>query len=263
MKFQKMLQLARMLPQRPAEVWDRIATVVEVKTEKYNVQIGDYNPITWDDLLRELDRVVDSRCSTIAEEPELAEIEKQVRERQQSLSDEAPFARRHDGDVLLGRMCYILTRATTPNTVVETGVAYGVTSAFVLKALSVNRAGQLHSVDLPPLGANADKYVGTLIPRELKERWRLHRGPSKRVLPPLLNNLESVDIFVHDSLHTYRTMLWEFETVQPFLKSGAIVVADDVQGNRAFANWSKIRPHRLNATLREDSKDSLLGISAG
>ncbi|RMG03228.1 MAG: hypothetical protein D6735_08975 [Acidobacteria bacterium] len=70
--------------------------------------------------------------------------------------------------------------------VLETEVGYGVTSAFILKALEVNGHGTLHSVDLPPLGCDADQFVGILIPELLKYRWQLHRGVSRRVLPSLL-----------------------------------------------------------------------------
>lgn len=259
----KMLQLACMLPRNPTEFWDRIATVVEVKTDKNGVLPGDYSPISWENLVDELDRHVDPRCSTFAHEAELQSIESQVEERQTALPPDAPFARSHNGDMFLGRICYVIARAKRPETVVETGVAYGVTSAFTLRALKVNGIGRLHSVDLPPLGTNADRFVGTLIPDDLTDRWELHRGPSKRVLPPLLDKVGRVDLFVHDSLHTYKTMLREFRTVEPFLTPGAIVISDDVQGNRAFAVWNQDRPHIFSATLQEATKGSLLGISVG
>jgi methyltransferase family protein len=46
--------------------------------------------------------------------------------------------------------------------------------------------------------------------------------------------LETVDLFVHDSLHTHRNMRREFETIWPRLRTGGVLVADDVERNRAF-----------------------------
>ena len=71
------------------------------------------------------------------------------------------------GSVLL-RCCESLT----PQITLETGVAYGVTSAHLLQALQCNESGGLWSVDLPPLGKDADQYVGFLIPLHLRNRWQ-------------------------------------------------------------------------------------------
>lgn len=162
---------------------------------------------------------------------------------------------------MLARTCYAFCRALKLQVVLETGVAYGVTSAFILKALEVNNGGLLHSVDLPPLGHNADKFVGILIPEALKHRWRLHRGISKRVLSRLLPQLAQVDVFVHDSLHTYRNMQRELQLVTPYLARPAVVIADDVDGNLAFLEWVNSTCPAFWAILREVEKKSLFGVS--
>ena len=138
-------------------------------------------------------------------------MESEVAKRMQLLEGIAPFTTAHHADFSLARLCYIVCRLLKPDIVVETGVAYGVTTAFILKALESNGKGNLHSVDLPPLGKNAYKFVGYLVPEELKDRWVLHRGVSKRVLPKLLPQLKKVDIFVHDSLHTYWNIRYELQ----------------------------------------------------
>lgn len=262
-KIPKIIELAKILPRRPGEALDRIATVIETKAENGHVEAGVYTPVTWEQLISELDQVLDRRCSMFADEEALKAVESAVEERKRQFMHQSPFATSHNGDLWLGRLCYIVARATTPRNVVETGVAYGVTSAFILQALSVNGKGQLHSVDLPPLAENADRYVGALIPEPIKERWYLHRGSSKRVLPKLLQGLGDVDIFVHDSLHTHKTMRWEFETVEPFLHRSAVVISDDVQGNSAFAEWSGHHQVQFSAVLEKRTKDSMIGISLG
>ena len=44
---------------------------------------------------------------------------------------------------------YVMVRILNPATVVETGAAAGVSSAFILKALHDNNRGTLYSIDLP------------------------------------------------------------------------------------------------------------------
>ena len=76
----------------------------------------------------------------------------------------------------------------------------------------------------------------------LRDRWILYRGASARVLPGLLEELETVDLFVHDSLHTYRNMRREFEAVWPRLRAGGALLADDVERNRAFGELQQKNP---------------------
>jgi predicted O-methyltransferase YrrM len=263
LKFDKVLQLLMLAPSRPIEVWDRLATIVELKTDDIAVAPNDYSPVPWEFLISELDRTLDPACSTYAAEEGLRTVEGWVKERQSTFAKSRKLSFVHDGDEVLGRLCYIVCRAVKPDIVVETGVAFGVTSSYLLQAMSVNNYGMLHSVDFPSLDVESVDEVGALIPRELRERWTLHVGPSKRVLPDLLGRLQKVDLFIHDSLHTYRTMKWEFETVEPYLSPGATVISDDVQGNRAFAEWGMRRSNVLHLVVSENAKDSMLGINVG
>ena len=57
----------------------------------------------------------------------------------------------YDGGVSLARAAYTAVRHLKPDSVVETGVARGVTSRVVLEALKQNGVGHLWSIDLPPL----------------------------------------------------------------------------------------------------------------
>ncbi len=145
-----------------------------------------------------------------------------------------PYVPHWAADSVLARCCYLACRLIAPDVIVETGVAYGVSSAFILRALEVNGRGTLHSVDLPPLRREADRSWGVAVPDELRDRWRLHRGSSARVLPRLLEEIPTVDLFVHDSLHTHRNMRREFDIVWPRLRNGGLLLADDIERNQAF-----------------------------
>lgn len=112
----------------------------------------------------------------------------------------------------------------------------------------------------PPLGKDADRYVGFLIPDRLRNRWTLHRGSTRRVFPALLPSLPPLDLFVQDSLHTYRTISAELTMAWRRLRSGGVLVADDVWDNTAFEDFSASVEHSVSVVVREDGKDSAFGV---
>jgi predicted O-methyltransferase YrrM len=161
----------------------------------------------------------------------------------------------------MARLCYLACRLIEPQTVVETGVAYGVSSAYILTALRENRRGTLYSVDLPPLRRKSERFWGIAVDHDLRGRWGLHRGTSARVLPRLLRETPTVDLFVHDSLHTHRNMRREFDTVWPHLREGALLLADDVERNRAFGDLRQKAPE-LWRVVRDRETTPLHGKAA-
>ena len=63
-------------------------------------------------------------------------------------------------------------------------------------------------------------------------------GPSELILPGLLKELPLLDVFIHDSLHTYSHMMLEFETAFPFLRPSGLLLADDAMWNTAFPEFA-------------------------
>jgi len=103
--------------------------------------------------------------------------------------------------------------------------------------------------------------VGRLVPMRLRANWHLHRGASRLLLPKLLRQLRRLEVFVHDSLHTYRNMRREFNLVTPHLAPTAAVISDDIEGNPAFSRWvAECRPS-YSAVIGQKSKSSLLGLA--
>jgi predicted O-methyltransferase YrrM len=257
----KLFQLFALLPRRPREFYYRVAAMVDSRVESYRHHAPRHDALPWDILTQQLSKLLATDVDAVLREEELSLVEKEVARGIGALPAQAPFPLFHNGDLALARLCYMLVRVTRPSTVVETGVCYGVTSAFLLQALRVNGAGCLHSIDLPPLAKTGDEFVGRLVPEDLRPGWRLHRGRSVELLPNLVRELRQIDLFLHDSLHTYRNMRQEFEIVTPFLAPQAILVADDVQGNSAFIDWVSRSRTTYFAALQEHSKPSLLGLA--
>jgi hypothetical protein len=137
---------------------------------------------------------------------------------------------------------YSLIRYTQPEILVETGVGAGGTSLFILKALQANDKGNLYSIDLPgfdrefypSIGKAYHIHVpngyepGWLVIPELKTRWNLILGDAKIELPNLLAKIKKLDFFLHDSLHTYEHMMFEYCLAYMYASSGAYLLSDDV-----------------------------------
>ena len=200
-----------------------------------------YDTVGWQEALVDLEYRLGKVSDILVESP-LAKVEENTRRLLAERRDDDPFSPRWAADSLLARCCYLLCRLLQPDVVVETGVAYGVSSAFILKALEENGRGALHSIDLPPLRRRYHRSWGIAVDEALRPRWSPHRGPSKRVLPELLEELGAVDLFLHDSLHTRRNMRREFEAVWPRLRPGGLLLVDDVERNNAFGELRRKNP---------------------
>jgi hypothetical protein len=154
-----------------------------------------------------------------------------------------------DADPALASAVWCLTRHLLPNVIVETGVARGLTSRFALEALERNGRGRLLSVDLAPSDSAAPglaAQTGAAVPIELRGRWMLLRGTSRRCLPSLVEGLEAlglaVDLFIHDSLHSGRNVRFELGCVWSALRVGGAAVVDDVEQNAAFGSFARAHP---------------------
>lgn len=144
---------------------------------------------------------------------------------------------------LRGPIVYVCVRTLKPLIMVETGVASGSSTCYILQAMELNKKGMLYSIDLPSINPGAvvpkGKETGWLVPSELKHRWKLIVGKSQERLLPLLKALKSIDAFLHDSEHTYETMMFEYETTWVYLREGGLLLSDDVYWNIAFNEFIK------------------------
>jgi predicted O-methyltransferase YrrM len=149
----------------------------------------------------------------------------------------------NDGDPGSVRAIWTLIRHTRPSIVVETGVAHGMTSRFILEALDCNGAGNLWSIDLPPVDPETRQEVGIAVDKAaLRDRWAYIAGTSRRRLPPLLSQLRRVDLFIHDSMHSARNVAFEMNLAWRYLRPGGVIVVDDIDANPSFKVFAERHP---------------------
>lgn len=146
-------------------------------------------------------------------------------------------------------MLYYLIRLEKPQTVIETGVWTGKTSWTILQALADNGSGRLISIDLGEKVSCTSKLpvkeIGGLVPDHLRSLWTLHIGDSMKLLPSILaEQKNNIDMFYHDSNHTYEHMTFEFTTAYRHLKNNGIICSDDIDANDAWKDFtSKLSSH--------------------
>ena len=157
----------------------------------------------------------------------------------------------------LAATTYVLIRLLQPDVVVETGVGAGVSSWTILHAMDQNSKGRLVSIDLPTPNTELLPSVGYLVPTELRDRWELREGPSQRLLPEVLEELREIDIFQHDSRHSYSNQLREYRTAWPFIKTNGLLVSDDVSND---ALYDASREWDLEPIIVGQGKTSPIGL---
>jgi predicted O-methyltransferase YrrM len=159
-----------------------------------------------------------------------------------------------------GANYYALLRSLEPETVVETGVCNGLSSTCALLALGRNGRGTLHSIDYPLYADEdleefraetfeayggaaipADRDPGWIVPEGLRQNWDLRIGKSQRELPALLAEIPDIDVFTHDSEHSLPCMIFEYELAWEWLRSGGVLLSDDISWNDAWKRFVTVR----------------------
>jgi predicted O-methyltransferase YrrM len=151
---------------------------------------------------------------------------------------------------------YGLTRWLRPTVIVESGGYIGMSTAFILKAVAEEKItmAKVYSIELDP---ECDQ--GALIPDELRAssdafvpmRGKVEDFLKRDELPQV------IDMFLHDSSHSYRHMLWEFRQFWSRLRDGGLLVSHDVQMNAAFPDFlTKTYTHDKETGRRDARRTS-------
>ena len=121
--------------------------------------------------------------------------------------------------------------------VLETGVAYGWSSAAILSSLS-KRSGKLISVDMPMVRQNDYHLIGVAVNESLKSNWELLREPDRYGLNKAIKKHKySYDLVHYDSDKSYYGRKWSQPLIWRYLRKGGIFISDDIEDNSAFREF--------------------------
>ena len=138
-------------------------------------------------------------------------------------------------------LLYFLILKFNPLNIVETGVAAGWTSLFILRALQKNGKGFLYSSDFPYFRLkNPEQYVGYLAKNEAnKDNWFLDIRGDDIALPEIVSKLRNnyIDIFHYDSDKSYSGRSNALKILNSKINSKTIIIFDDIQNNLHFKNF--------------------------
>jgi predicted O-methyltransferase YrrM/SAM-dependent methyltransferase len=165
---------------------------------------------------------------------------------------------------------YWLVRQAKPCKVVQCGVCNGLSSAFMMLGLVKNGPdGTLSVIDMPPIFDPTDpawttegkvygvvipegKTTGWMVPDAYRDRFEVWNGDAKELLPEMVDRLDSLDFFYHDSDHSYNHMMFEFNQAKRKLNKGGLVVGDDVSWNSSlwdFADEFRVPSYNFMGTV--------------
>ncbi len=144
------------------------------------------------------------------------------------------------------KFLYFAVRTLKPETVVESGVANGVSTFFITEALMQNHKGALVSIDI-------SKDVGSLLTDAQRKDWNLVvlSRPTARTLRKTLDGLRGIDIFLHDSSHFYDWQKLEYDEAWKRIRKGGLLISDDVDYTYAFYQFSKEQRRKPSILVTE------------
>jgi len=236
----KVSRLARVVVTDPAEAWARIQDRFAERWERRRPRCPYDVERDWDRRLHQI-LAVPRPCEATSEFWALWPEVMQPFEANGTRIGRGAFGGWGDGDPGLVRAVWHSVRHLQPANVVETGVARGFTTRFILEGLERNGAGQLWSIDAPPLlKPELLGQVGAAVLDRLHHRWSYIRGSSAQQLPGLLCRLGEIDLFVHDSRHTERNVRFELDQAWAALRPGGILIVDDIDLNRGFSSFTQM-----------------------
>jgi len=216
---------------KPVWAWDFLQYFLHCKlanrSNRYTNRVGEYNQFALP-----LGEVLKIACE--ANQEHVNKVLKLFRE--------VPFSKdlitgvippSFDASEDFAKLCYCMVRLRKPSTVIETGVGRGVISYYVLYALKENAKGHLYSIELPlpNLGQGYRHEVGKFVPLSLRARWTLTFGAGVRKMRGILGKVGTFNISIHDSMHTYQEQLAEYRIALAGMKTGGIVISDNINNN--------------------------------
>jgi predicted O-methyltransferase YrrM len=133
------------------------------------------------------------------------------------------------------KLLALLIERIKPIVVVETGTANGKSASEILSAFGRNNLNKskLYSIDIDPRVATPELKRNEQISFLLIDK--------SNSFTDLMKTIEKVDLFYHDSNHSYSNQMLEYVTAWEILdKENGCLVSDDINWSNAFLDFCKL-----------------------
>jgi predicted O-methyltransferase YrrM len=140
------------------------------------------------------------------------------------------FPQAYDTNEETLQLLKLLVESRRPKVIIETGVANGASTRALLN--EIERLGiecQLHSFDIDPRVATSELIA--------RKNWHFHLIQDHTGLSRDMNAIGDVDIFYHDSDHSYENQFSEYMIAWKHLKPNGILISDDINWSNAFFDF--------------------------
>jgi predicted O-methyltransferase YrrM len=117
---------------------------------------------------------------------------------------------------------YLLMRGLRPQLVLETGTFKGYSTAQIARALRANGSGHLITTDIA-----CD--TGSEVPSDLLPHVTFNRGEASEAFAARMPGQQAINVFFHDSLHTFANTLGELIWFSDRYAPGAVIVCHDAK----------------------------------
>ena len=134
-------------------------------------------------------------------------------------------------------LLYSCAEAIGAERCIETGVAYGWSSLAILASVCARPTARLISTDMPYVQKSLDSWVGCVVPDAWRAQWTLVREADRSALPRVLDELRVLDLAHYDSDKSYYGRMWAYPKLWDALRSGGILISDDIQDNLGFKEF--------------------------
>jgi predicted O-methyltransferase YrrM len=136
-------------------------------------------------------------------------------------------------------LLYWLAEHCAAREIVETGVAFGWSSLALLLSLETRPDSRLLSTDMPYPTRYNERYIGCVVPDELRAHWRIIDRADRQAIPRALKQMGAIDMCHYDSDKSYEGRIWAYGRLWDALRPGGLFVSDDVGDNLAFRDFAE------------------------
>jgi predicted O-methyltransferase YrrM len=150
----------------------------------------------------------------------------------QKLADSTFYPVFYDSNPKTLELLSLLVSDIRPNVVVETGIANGTSTRSILNAFKDNMliTSKLFSFDI-------DSRVAT---NDLLENSQFNFVlVGETSFADAMAEIEVIDIFYHDSDHSYENQMLEYTLAWEKIRKGGALVSDDINWSNAFLDFCK------------------------